>query len=44
MSNYEILAQAIRSGQCSTAQIVEHMRDRVFAAYYAKHFALHPAR
>lgn len=35
---YELLAMCIRSGQVSAAQIAEHMRDEVFAAWYRKHF------
>lgn len=43
MITYELLAQCIRSGQASAEQIAEHMRDEVFAAWYAKHYppALH---
>lgn len=38
MATYELLAQAIRSGQCSAAQIAEHMRDQVFARWYLKNY------
>jgi len=36
---YELLAQCIRSGQCSAAQVAAHMADEVFAAWYAKHYS-----
>jgi cytochrome c-type biogenesis protein CcmH/NrfF len=33
--SYEQLAESIRSGQVSAAQVAEHMRDEVFARWYA---------
>lgn len=36
--SYELIAQCIRSGQLSASQIAEHMRDQVFARWYAKHY------
>ena len=38
MSEYELIAAAIRSGQCSAAQVAEHMKDREFSVWYAKHY------
>jgi hypothetical protein len=38
--NYELLAQCIRSGQLSAAQIAEHMKDEVFAAWYGKRYPI----
>lgn len=36
---YDLIAQCIRSGQCSAAQVAAHMQDRVFAAWYAKRYS-----
>lgn len=38
MTTYAQLAECIRSGQCSAAQIAEHMHDQVFARWYAQHY------
>lgn len=37
MTAYTQLAECILSGQCSAAQIANHMRDQVFAAWWRKH-------
>ena len=34
--NFETLAQCIRSGQLSAQQVVTHMADQTFAAWYRK--------
>lgn len=34
--SYELLAQCIRSGQCSASQAAEHFKDEVFRAWYLK--------
>lgn len=39
---YDLIAQCIRSGQLSAAQITEHMRDEVFARWYARNYESHP--
>lgn len=38
MTTYAQIAECIRSGQCSAAQIAEHMRDQVFVAWYKKRY------
>ncbi|MCW3521251.1 hypothetical protein K6Y76_04975 [Burkholderia cenocepacia] len=37
--NYELLAQCIRSGQLTAAQIQEHMRDEDFAVWYRNRYS-----
>jgi len=39
---YDLIAQCIRSGQVSAAQIAEYMRDQVFARWYATKFGGRP--
>jgi hypothetical protein len=36
--NYRLLAEAIRSGQLSDAQVQAHFADEVFKAWYDKHY------
>jgi len=37
MSRFEALLACIRSGQLSDAQLAAEMKDKLFAAYYARH-------
>lgn len=37
--SYQLLLECIRSGQLDAAQIAEHMKDEVFAAWYRKRCA-----
>lgn len=39
---YELLAICIRSDQLSAAQVAEHFKDEVFAAWYGKRYKREP--
>lgn len=40
MTNFSLLLACIRSGQVSAAQIAEHLKDPLFAAYWRKHLRI----
>lgn len=37
--NYELIAQCIRSGQCTAQEVEAHMQDAHFAAWYRRRYA-----